>query len=85
MSDLAQRERDQLGLQYIEDAVDTLLVDHPTGLRLTGIADALGLSADLMPAHREMIAAGIVELLVKSDRILWDGLQGRYIDNPNKH
>jgi hypothetical protein len=62
-----------------------LLVSHADGMPLAGIADALGLSAELVPAHREMIAAGIVELLVKSERILWDGGHGRYIDNPHKY
>ena len=84
MSDLNQRERAQLGLQFIEDAVVNLLVRHPSGLPQSEIADALGLSADLPPAHREMIAAGVLELLVESGRILWDGHNSVYIDNPDK-
>jgi hypothetical protein len=32
-----------------------------------------------------MIAAGIVELLAKSERILWDDAHARYVDNPDKH
>lgn len=84
MSDFDQRERAQLGLQYIEDAVVNLLVRHPRGLKSEEIADALGLSVDLLPAHRELIASGILELLAKSGRILWDGTLGGYIDNPDK-
>ena len=84
MSDLDQRERAQLGLQYIEDAVVNLLVRHPAGMSDREIGDALGLGADLLPAHRDLIAAGILELLARSGRILWDGRRGGYIDNPDK-
>ncbi len=85
MSDLDQQERAQLGLQYIEDAVVNLLLDHPRGLPAIKIADALGLSDNLSVSHRELIATGILELLVRSGRILWDGEAGVYVDNPDKH
>jgi hypothetical protein len=85
VSDLDQRERAQLGLQYIEDAVVNLLVSHPNGLDERQIADTLGLSADLPPARREMIASGILELLARSGRILWDGAAGTYVDNPDRY
>jgi hypothetical protein len=85
MSDLDQRERAQLGLQYIEDAVVNLLVSHPKGLSQAQIADSLGLSAELPQAHREMVASGILELLARSGRILWDGAAGAYVDNPDRH
>jgi hypothetical protein len=85
MTDLNQREQAQLGLQYIEDAVVNLLVRHPEGLKQGQIADVLGLSTDLSAAHREMIAGGVLELLVGSGRILWDGARGAYIDNPARY
>ena len=50
MSDLDQRERAQLGLQYIEDAVVNLLVKHPDGISADQIAEHLGLSGTVMPA-----------------------------------
>jgi hypothetical protein len=84
MHDLDQAERAQLGLQYIEDAVVSLLTNHPEGLSLGAIAEALGLSRELEPAKRETIAAGVVELLLRSGRILWDQQAGIYVDNPNK-
>ena len=85
MSDLNNREQAQLGLQYIEDAVVNLLTRHPDGLKQRQIAEVLGLSEDLPVAHREMIAGGVLELLVGSGRILWDGARGAYVDNPDKY
>ncbi len=84
MSDLDQRERAQLGLQYIQDAVVNLLVQHPNGLPAESIANVLGLE-ELAPEKRALIASGICELLVESGRILWDGHNGVYIDNPDKY
>jgi hypothetical protein len=84
MHDLDQAERAQLGLQYIEDAVVSLLTNHPDGLSLNAIEDALGLSSELPPERKETIAAGVVELLLRSGRILWDEAAGRFVDNPNK-
>ncbi len=85
MSALEHREQAQLGLQYIEDAVVALLVDHPDGLTPARIADALGLGENLPPSQRVLIPSGILELLVRSGRILWDGKTGRYLDNPDRH
>ncbi len=84
MHDLDQAERAQLGLQYIEDAVVSLLTNHPEGLLLGAIAEALGLSNELEPEKRETIASGVVELLLRSGRILWDPVAKNYIDNPDK-
>jgi hypothetical protein len=84
MHDLDQAERAQLGLQYIEDAVVNLLTNHPEGLTPGTIADALGLSNDLASERRETIAAGVVELLLRSGRILWDPAANKYLDNPEK-
>jgi hypothetical protein len=84
MNDLDHRERAQLGLKYIEDAVVSLLTRHPKGLSSSAIGDVLGLSSDLDAKHREMIASGILELLVRSGRILWDEASHAYIDNPDK-
>lgn len=39
---------------------------------LAEIADALGLRSDLAGEKRNMIAAGVLELLAKSGRIVWD-------------
>jgi hypothetical protein len=82
MSDLDERELAQLGLKHIEDAVVALLSRHATGMPLAEIADALGLRSDLEGEQRNMVAAGVLELLVKSGRILWDAEAGRYRDNP---
>ena len=82
MRDLQQRERAQLGLQFIEDAVVSLLTEHTTGLTPSAVADALGLRADLDPGHRDMIARGILELLARNGRILWDAHREVYVDNP---
>lgn len=82
MRDLPQRERAQLGLQYIEDAIVSLLTEHTGGLTPSHVADVLGLRADLDPGHRDMIAAGILELLARNGRILWDARAGVYVDNP---
>ena len=83
MSNLHSRELAQLGLKHIEDAVVALLSRHAEGMPLGEIADILGLKTDLDDQHRNMIAAGILELLVKSGRILWDEGAGRYKDNPD--
>lgn len=72
MRDFIQLERAQLGLQYIEDAVVGLLGNHPGGLPSATVADALGLRTDLDSNHRDMIADGILALLQKADRIVWD-------------
>jgi len=82
MRDLPQRERAQLGLQYIEDAVVALLTEHSRGLSSGAVADALGLRADLDPKHRDMVAEGILALLAENGRILWDGARQLYVDNP---
>lgn len=84
MRDFDQREQAQLGLQYIEDAVVNLLVNHPEGLPAARIAAALGLAEDLPLARRDLMVAGVLELLVRSGRILWDDAAGRYIDNPHR-
>jgi hypothetical protein len=83
MSDLDNRELAQLGLKHIEDAVVALLSRHGQGMRLAEIADALGLRSDLGDDKRNLIAAGVLELLVTSGRIVWDEHAGRYRDNPD--
>jgi len=82
MRDLQQRERAQLGLQFIEDAVVSLLTEHAKGLTPSAVADVLGLRTDLDPGHRDMIARGILELLARNGRILWDARHEVYVDNP---
>jgi len=76
MSDLDQRERAQLGLQYIEDAIVNLLVRHTAGLGSGEIAARLGLSETVMPA--------ILGDLVKAERIL-GGPGDTYLDNPRRY
>jgi hypothetical protein len=82
MRDLPQRERAQLGLQFIEDAMVALLTEHAKGLTPGAVADVLGLSTDLEPGHRDMIAEGILALLAESGRIIWDDARQVYVDNP---
>lgn len=84
MNDLDHREQAQLGLKYIEDSIVSLLTRHPNGLTSSAIAEVLGLSAELEPKHRDMITAGILELLTRSGRILWDEAGHTYIDNPDR-
>lgn len=84
MRDLAIAERAQLGLEYIEDAIVTLLANHTEGLSAAEVADVLGLPADMNGEHRDLIAAGILQLLVRSGRVIWDPVAGRYIDNPDR-
>lgn len=84
MIGLEQRERAQLGLQYIEDAVVALLTRHADGLPSAAVADALGLRTDLDPGHRDMLADGVLALLTKSGRILWDDRHAVYVDNPDR-
>ena len=84
MQDLDHREQAQLGLKYIEDAVVNLLTRHPAGLSTPAIAEVLGLSAELKPQHRDLIVTGVLELLVRSGRIRWDGTHHAYVDNPDR-
>ena len=84
MNDLDHREQAQLGLKYIEDSVVNLLTRHPKGLSTPAIAEVLGLSSELEPKHRDMIASGILELLVRSGRILWNETSRTYVDNPDR-
>jgi len=84
MRSLDQREHAQLGLKYIEDSVVDLLTRHPEGMSVGTIADTLGLRTDLEPGHRDMIAAGILEMLVQAGRILWDADKRLYVDNPER-
>jgi hypothetical protein len=60
-----------------------LLSRHAEGMPLAAVADALGLRSDLTGDKRDMVAAGVLELLVKSGRIIWDAEAGRYRDNPD--
>lgn len=82
MRDLDHREHAQLGLQHIEDAIVGLLTQHERGMPPSAVADVLGLESGVDPEHRDLIAAGILELLVRNGRILWDEERGVYVDNP---
>ena len=83
MSDLDSRELAQLGLKHIDDAIVALLSRHGDGLRLGEIAEVLGLGSDLDETRRAGVAAGILELLVRSGRIRFDEQTGCYRDNPD--
>ncbi|MDP1731058.1 MAG: hypothetical protein Q8L54_07775 [Devosia sp.] len=83
MSDLDQREQAQLGLKYIEDSIVGLLTRHPKGMDGSAIADVLGLRPDMKPEQRALVAAGVLELLVRSGRILWNETKRVYEDNPD--
>lgn len=83
MRDIDHREQAQLGLKFIEDSVVNLLTRHTDGMRSAAIGEVLGLRADLDPDHRDTIVSGILELLVRSGRILRDA-SGNYVDNPEK-
>ncbi len=85
MHDMDHREYAQLGLQHIEDAVVSLLTEHESGMPPSAVAEALGLEAGGDPRHRDLIAAGILELLVLNGRILWDEERGVYVDNPHRY
>lgn len=85
MSDLDQREQAQLGLQYIEDAIVALLTRHPDGMPSGVVADMLGLSTDLDPGHRDMIAQGVLGLLSRNGRILWNDQRKVFVDNPDRY
>lgn len=84
MRALAQRERAQLGLQYIEDAVVAVLTERQSGMTPSIVADVLGLRTDLDPGHRDMIAEGVLSLLSANGRILWDDRHQVYVDNPTR-
>jgi hypothetical protein len=84
MKDLDRREQAQLGLQYIEDAVVSLLTQHADGMPPAAVADVLGLEIGSAPERRDLVAAGILELLVRNGRILWDDERSVYIDNPDR-
>jgi hypothetical protein len=84
MNDIDQSERAQLGLKYIEDSIVALLTRHQHGLTSSAVADVLGLQTNLDPGHRDMIAAGILALLARDGRILWDDANQLYIDNPDR-
>lgn len=83
MSDLDERELAQQGLKNIEDAIVGLLTRHPQGLSCAQIAEMLGLHSDFVPEEPDLVAAGILTLLAKSGRILWDGDAQLYKDNPD--
>lgn len=85
MRDLDHREHAQLGLQHIEDAIVALLTEYTAGMPPSAVAGALGLEAGIDPERRDLIAAGILELLVRNGRILWDEERGVYVDNPDRH
>lgn len=84
MRELHSRELAQRGLQYIEDAIVGLLTRHSGGMPKEEIAEALGLRTDLAQEHRDLVIAGILELLVKSGRIIWDEKEQIYKDNPER-
>ena len=85
MREMDHRERAQLGLQYIEDAIVSLLTQYEAGMPPSAVSEALGLRTGRDAAHGDLVAAGILELLVLNGRILWDEGRGVYADNPDRH
>ena len=49
------------------------------------VADMLGLSTDLDPGHRDMIAQGVLGLLSRNGRILWNDQRKVFVDNPDRY
>lgn len=84
MDDFDAHELAQLGLKKIEDAIVGLLTRHRDGLATDAIVSELGLGSDLPADRRNLIATAVLDLLVYSGRILWDGGRGVYVDNPEK-
>jgi hypothetical protein len=84
MNDLDHREHAHLRLKYIEHSVVNVLTRHPKVLSSSALAVVLGLRAVLEPRHRDRIASGILDLLVRSGRIMWDEASHPYVDNPDK-
>jgi hypothetical protein len=84
MGDLDAQELAQLGLKHIEDAVVGLLSRHDNGLTEVAITEQLGLGKGLSLGKRTIIATAVLQLLLESGRILWDGRAGVYRDNPEK-
>ena len=84
MADLDAQEQAQLGLKKIEDAVVMLLSREPDGLSTEAIARDLGLNAGLPPGRQNAMASAVLELLLHSGRVLRDGRQGVWLDNPEK-
>lgn len=84
MRDAVTRERAQLGLQYLEDAVVGLLTDHPDGLTPAQVAERLELGMGLAPDRQAAMARSLLDLLVHSGRILQPDGGERYRDNPHR-
>lgn len=84
MRDAVIRERAQLGLQYIEDAVVSLLTDHPAGLTPARVAELLELGAGLSPERQAAMARALLDILVHAGRILRPGGGEVYLDNPDR-
>lgn len=85
MSNIDHRELAQLGLKHIQDAIVDLLTRHPEGMTESQISTVLGLGDDLRPEYQSLIAAGVLDLLVQSGRILLNTETGVYQDNPERY
>lgn len=84
MRDAVTRERAQLGLQYLEDAVVSLLTDHPAGLTPARVAELLELAPGIAPERQAAMAQSLLDLLVHSGRILAPDGGELYLDNPDR-
>jgi len=84
MSNLDARERAQLGLKNIQDAIEDLLSAHADGFTAEDVAEELGLAAGLAPDQRAAFAMALLAPMVETGRIFRDEGSGVYRDNPEK-
>lgn len=84
MSSRDARERAQLGLKNIEDAVEDLLSAHADGLTAEAVAEQLGLGDGLTPEQRIVLATALLAPMVEAGRIFRDPASGNYRDNPDR-
>lgn len=84
MSSRDARERAQLGLKTIQDAVEDLLSVQDDGLTAEAIAEQLGLGAGLAPEQRTALATALLAPMVEAGRIFRDAASGAYRDNPDR-
>jgi hypothetical protein len=84
MAGLDARERAQLGLKNIQDAIEDLLSTHVDGLAAEAIAEELGLADGLAPEQRNALATALLGPMVATGRIFHDETGGVYRDNPDR-
>ena len=63
------QEQARDGLRQIEDAIVTLLKQHPDGLTNAEIAKTLGIETGESGEHRNMLSWSIIGRLIRSGRV----------------